>query len=184
MAEQMHSSAMPNEPVQVSPYHSADFRLAGLLLHGRWPNNMREWAQLLVLGVRIAAVPGVVPVAEVFRAREDIDLQAAGEPVGAVVCEGPAIGEGALSVGAFAQSLPPALMVLHPPEETTPDFDEDADAASGVLLLPGIPEIGLGHRAAWVQAAADGTVSRLESRADIDPMTDPDLAVLATLLAA
>ena len=52
------------------------------------------------------------------------------------------------------------------------------------MLLPGVPHLGLEHRAAWVEAEADGTVTKLLSRVGIDPREDPDLAVLASLFAA
>ena len=170
--------------VQVSPFHRRDFSLAGLLLHGRWPDTVSEWSQVLVLSVRIAAVPGTVPTSEVFRARDDLDVAAVGEPVGALICEGPAVGDHAVEPGQFSGSVPPALMVLHPPSETVPDLDEDDGAASGCLFLPGIPELGLEHRATWVQADSDGHVSKLVSAGSVDPMQDPDLAVLSALLAA
>jgi hypothetical protein len=73
---------------------------------------------------------------------------------------------------------------LHPPAETRPSLPEVEGAASGVLWLPGVPELGLEHRAAWVEAEADGTVTRLVSAVDVDPWADADLAVLATLVAA
>jgi len=171
-------------PIEISPFHRSDYSLAGLLLHGRWPESVREWAQLLVLAVRIAAVPGTVPTTEVFRARDDVPLQAAGNPVGLVSCEGPAIGADAPAPGSFAEAAPPALLVLHPPSQTTPDLPEDEGAASGCLLLPGIPQLGLDHRAAWVHADASGYVSRMVRATGVDPMSDPDLAVLASLLAA
>ena len=57
-------------------------------------------------------------------------------------------------------------------------------AASGCVLLPGIPHLGLEHRAAWVEAESDGTITRLVSASGVNPMSDPDLAVLATLCAA
>jgi hypothetical protein len=57
-------------------------------------------------------------------------------------------------------------------------------AASGCVFLPGIPHLGLGHRAAWVEAEADGTVTRLVSQVEVNPLADPDTAVLAMLLAA
>ena len=44
--------------------------------------------------------------------------------------------------------------------------------------------LGLEHRAAWVEAEPDGTVTRLVSRVGVDPQQDPDIAVLAMLLAA
>jgi len=170
--------------VQVSPFHRSDFSLAGLLVHGRWPDNVAEWSQVLVLSVRIAAVPGTVPTSEVFRARDDLDVAAVGEPVGALICEGPALGEDAPGPGQFSGSVPPALMVLHPPNETIPDLEEDDGAASGCLFLPGIPELGLEHRATWVQADSEGKVSKLLSAGPVDPMQDPDLAVLSSFLAA
>ena len=52
------------------------------------------------------------------------------------------------------------------------------------MLLPGLPHLGLDHRAAWVEAEADGTVTRLVSQVGVDPSHDPDIAVLAMLLAA
>jgi hypothetical protein len=57
-------------------------------------------------------------------------------------------------------------------------------AASGCVLLPGLPHLGLEHRAAWVEAERDGTVTRLVSKVGVDPAQDPDTAVLAMLLAA
>jgi hypothetical protein len=170
--------------IEVSPFHRADLSLAGLLLHHRWPESVREWSQVLTLAVRIAAVPGTVPTTEVFRAREDVPEEAAGEPVGVVACEGPAIGDDAPGPGSFAAVSPPALLVLHPPSQTVPDLAEDEGSASGCLLLPGIPELGLEHRAAWVHADAAGHISRMVRASGVDPMSDPDLAVLATLLAA
>ena len=47
-----------------------------------------------------------------------------------------------------------------------------------------MPHLGLDHRASWVEAEADGTVTRLVSRVGMDPVEDPDIAVLAILCAA
>jgi hypothetical protein len=52
------------------------------------------------------------------------------------------------------------------------------------VLLPGLPHLGLEHRAAWVEAELDGTVTRLVSQVGVDLSLDPDTAVLAMLLAA
>ncbi len=101
-----------------------------------------------------------------------------------IIAEGPVLGDSAVSPGRFVEHQPPALMMLHPPAETVPSLPECTGAASGCLLLPGLPHLGLEHRAAWVEAEADGTVTSMISRVGIDPISDPDTAVLAMLLAA
>jgi len=52
------------------------------------------------------------------------------------------------------------------------------------VLLPGLPHLGLDHRAAWVQADRNGIITRLVSADNIDPGTDADTAALAMLMAA
>ena len=173
---------MVREPVELSPFHRSDLSLAGFLLHRRWPDNLREWNQLLVLAVRMAAVPGIVPRSEVFASNDEAPDIAPSDVVGVVACAGHAIGPDAAAPGSLGHVH--AVMVLHPPQETVPTMPEDEGVASGCLFLPGIPELGLGHRATWVEADRDGNVGRLVSQGPVDPWADPDLAVLATLLAA
>lgn len=170
--------------VQVAPFLRPDYSLAGFLISGRWPESTREWAQFLALAVRIAAHPGTLPITSVFRSLDDLPDDPAPDTVGMVMCAGPIIGEDAPGPGALATPQPAALFVLHPPSETTPSTPESQGAASGALLLPGVPHLGLEHRATWVEAEADGTVTRLVSRVGVDPGEDPDIAVLATLCAA
>jgi hypothetical protein len=74
--------------------------------------------------------------------------------------------------------------MLHPPCETMPSLPECTGAASGCVLLPGLPYLGLEHRAAWVEAEADGTITSMVSRVGVDPISHPDTAILAMLLAA
>ena len=102
----------------------------------------------------------------------------------AMPAEGPVVGESAVPPGYFAEHQPPALLMLHPPSETTPSLPECTGAASGCVLLPGLPYLGLEHRAAWVEAEADGTVTSVVSRVGVDPISHPDTAILAMLLAA
>lgn len=175
---------MHEERVHVSPYHRRDRSLAGFVLSGRWPNSTREWTQFLALAVRLAAVPGMLPTTAVFRAVEDLPDDPEPDVVGLVTCVGPVLGEGAPRPGQLAEPHPAALIVLHPPSETLPSTPEVVGAASGCVLLPGVPHLGLEHRAGWVEAEPDGTVTRLLSRVGVDPTVDPDLAVLATLCAA
>ena len=167
--------------VHVSPFLRSDYSLAGLVIAGRWPESTREWAQFLALAVRLAAHPGCVPRTSVFRTVDDLPEDPPPQSVGLVTCAGPVIGDDAPRPGELAAPQPAALIVLHPPDETRPSTPDASGVASGALLLPGLPHLGLEHRATWVEAEADGTVTRLVSRVGIDPAEDPDLAVLATL---
>ncbi|MBI1351913.1 MAG: peptidase [Actinomycetales bacterium] len=170
--------------VTIAPFMRPDYTLAGFVISGRWPESTREWAQFLALAVRIAAYPGTVQRTSVFRSLDDLPEDPAPDTVGLVTLAGPVIGDDAPRPGELSTPQPAALFVLHPPAETTPSTPECAGAASGALLLPGVPHLGLEHRATWVEAEADGTVTRLISRVGIDPAEDPDIAVLATLVAA
>lgn len=174
---------MSQQQVGVAPFHARG-DLCGFVISGRWPDSTREWAQLLTLAVRVASLPGLLATSTVFGAREELPDDPQPGTVGLIIAEGPVLGDGAVSPGRFAGHQPPALLMLHPPGETVPSLPECAGAASGCVLLPGLPDLGLGHRAAWVEAEADGTVTSMVSRVGIDPISDPDTAVLAMLLAA
>ncbi len=171
-------------PIKASPFHRRDHSLAGFVLSGRWPDTTREWAQFLALAVRIAAVPGMVVSTAIFRAVEDVPDDPQPGTVGLVTDEGPVLASGGPKPGQFVNPQPPALIVLHPPSETNHPTPDSISTASGCVFLPGIPHLGLEHRAAWVEAESDGTVTRLVSAIDVDPFCDPDLAVLMTLCAA
>ena len=169
--------------IAVSPFHHRDRSLAGFVLSGRWPHSTREWTQVLAVAVRCAAAPGSLLRSAVFRAIDEVPEDPQPGTVGLLTCAGPVIGADAPRAGALADPQPTALIVLHPPSQTIPSTPEVIGAASGALLLPGVPHLGLTHRAGWVEAEPDGTVTRLLSSADVDPTKDPDLAVLATLCA-
>jgi len=172
------------DAIEVSALAGRDRSLSGFLLSGRWPQSTREWTQFLAIAVRFAAIPGLLPTTTVFRAVDETPDDPAPDVVGLVTCAGPVIGVGAPTPGAFASPQPLALIVLHPPSETSPSTPEAEGVASGVVLLPGMPHLGLDHRAGWVEAEADGTVTRLLSSVNVELTCDPDLAVLATLCAA
>lgn len=171
------------DSIGITPFH-AHGSLRGFIISGRWPDTTKEWAQVLVLAVRVASLPGLLPTTTVFGVREELPDDPRPGTVGMVLAEGPVLGEQALEPGAFAAHIPPALLMLHPPAETRPSLPECVGAASGCVLLPGVPHLGLEHRAAWAEAEADGTVTSLVSRVGLDPISDPDTAVLAMLLAA
>lgn len=171
--------------IGVAPFHAKGTgALSGFVISGRWPNTTKEWAQLLVLAVRVATLPGLLATSTVFGAREELPDDPDPDIVGMVLAEGPVLGEAALAPGRFALATPAALLMLHPPSETRPSLPECVGAASGCVLLPGLPHLGLEHRAAWVEAESDGTVTSMISRVGLDPISDPDTAILAMLLAA
>jgi hypothetical protein len=169
--------------IEIAPFHSGG-ALKGFVVSGRWPDTTKEWAQLLIVTVRIASVPGLLSTTTIFGVREELPEQPQPGTVGLVLAEGPVVGESALPPGYFAGHQPPAILMLHPPSETTPSLPECTGAASGCVLLPGLPHLGLDHRAAWVEAEADGTVTSMVSRVGVDPISHPDTAILAMLLAA
>ncbi|KAF0849598.1 peptidase [Nocardia caishijiensis] len=170
-------------PIGFTPFQ-ADGRLRGFVVSGRWPDTTKEWAQVLVLAVRVASLPGLLVTSTVFGVREELPDDPEPDTVGLVLAEGPVVGEEAIEPGRFAEHVPPALLMLHPPSQTRPSLPECVGAASGCVLLPGVPHLGLEHRAAWAEAELDGTVTSLVSRVGMDLISDPDTAVLAMLLAA
>lgn len=169
--------------VEIAPFHSRG-SLKGFVVYGRWPDSTKEWAQLLTMAVRVASLPGFLSTTTIFGVREELPDQPQPGTVGLVIAEGTVVGDSAVPPGHFAGKLPPALMMLHPPSETTPSLPECSGAASGCVWLPGLPHLGLEHRAAWVEAEADGTITNMVSRVGIDPISHPDTAILAMLLAA
>jgi hypothetical protein len=172
-----------DRPIGVAPFHSRG-ALKGFVISGRWPDSTKEWAQFLMVAVRVASLPGLLSTTTVFGAREELPDEPEPGTVGLVLAEGTVFGESAIQPGYFADHQPPALLMLHPPSETTPSLPECNGAASGCVLLPGLPYLGLEHRAAWVEAEADGTITSMVSRVGVDPISHPDTAILAMLLAA
>lgn len=168
--------------VEVAPLQSKG-ALYGFLLSGRWPEDTVEWAKLLVLAVQIAAVPGLLRSSTVFRVREELPDHPQPGAVGLIVAEGQLIGASPLQPGQFAAYQPPGLIVLHPPCSTLASVPE-YEVASGCVFLPGLPHLGLDHRAAWVEADVEGTITQLVSKVGIDPQGNADTAALAMLLAA
>jgi hypothetical protein len=168
--------------IEVAPLQS-EGSLYGFMLIGRWPIDTVEWAKFLVLAVQMAAVPGLLPVSTVFRVREELPEQPQPGAVGLVIAEGQLMGARPLQPGQFAAYHPPGLIVLHPPSSTLASVP-DYEVASGCVFLPGLPHLGLDHRAAWVEADVEGTVTHLVSKVGIDPQVNADTAALAMLLAA
>ena len=169
--------------IEVAPFHSHG-ALHGFVVFGRWPDSTKEWAQLLSVAVRVASLPGSLATTTIFGTHEDLPDDPRPGTVGLLLAEGTVCGESAIVPGYFADHQPSALLMLHPPSETIPSLPECRGAASGCVLLPGIPHLGLEHRAAWVEAEADGTVTSMVSRIGVDPVSHPDTAILAMFLVA
>ncbi|USQ78958.1 peptidase [Ornithinimicrobium faecis] len=170
-------------PVEVAPVHDGGY-LSGFLLLRRWPEDPVEWAQFLVLAVQMAAMPGMLPQGStVFRVVEQVPEGGPPGAIGLVHAEGQLLGDHPLVPGQFADSTPPGLAVLHPPSSTVSSVSS-YETASGCILLPGVPDLGLDHRAAWAEADRDGTVTRMASRSGVDPLGDADTAALSLLLVA
>jgi hypothetical protein len=176
-------SSRSGRAIELAPFHSGG-ALKGFVVSGRWPDSTKEWAQLLMVAVRVASWPGLLSTTTIFGVREELPETPAPGTVGLVLAEGTVVGDSAIAPGHFADQNPPALLMLHPPSETTPTLPECNGAASGCVLLPGLPHLGLEHRAAWVEAESDGTVTSMVSRVGVDPISHPDTAILAMLLAA
>lgn len=176
------SDEAPRHDVEIAPLESRG-RLCGFLVLGRWPDNTVEWAKFLVLAVRMAAVPGLLPTSTVYAVQDDMADRPHPQAVGIITAAGQAIGKNALRPGALAQPRPHGIVMLHPPSHTIPS-DPEFDTASGCVFLPGLPHLGLDHRAAWAQAAVDGTVTQLVSRGRVDPLSDADTAALSAFIAA
>lgn len=168
--------------VEVAPLQGGS-GLYGFLLLGRWPRDAVEWAKFLVLSVRIAAVPGMLAVSTVFTVGDELPDDPHPTAVGLVAAVGPLLGANALVPGQLAHPAPHALLILHPPSSTIASVPE-YDTASGCVLLPGLPHLGLDHQAAWAEADVHGTVTQQISKSSIDPFHHPDTAAMATLLAA
>ena len=137
-----------------------------------------------MVAVRVASLPGLLSTTTVFGAREELPDEPEPEPSAWCSPRARSSVNQRYPPGYFADHQPPALLMLHPPSETTPSLPECTGAASGCVLLPGLPYLGLEHRAAWVEAEADGTVTSMVSRVGVDPISHPDTAILAMLLAA
>ena len=57
--------------IEIALFHSGG-QLKGFLVSGRWPDSTKEWAQLLIVTVRIASLPGLLSTTTIFGVREDL----------------------------------------------------------------------------------------------------------------
>ena len=131
-----HSEESAGQDVEIAPLESRG-TLCGFLLLGRWPENTVEWAKFLVLAVRMAAVPGLLPTSTVYAVHDELTDRPHPNAVGIITAAGQVVGKDALKPGALAAPRPHGLVVLHPPSHTIPsdpEFDTAAeDWSQGVI---------------------------------------------------
>ena len=93
--------------IEVAPFHSGG-ALKGFVVSGRWPDSTKEWAQLLMVAVRVASLPGLLATTTIFGVREELPEEPVPGTVGLVLAEGTVVGESAIPPGYFASRQPPA----------------------------------------------------------------------------
>lgn len=179
---------MASVGIRVVPRHDG-LRLTGFSVLGRPPEDTVEWAHILLAMVhRVAIHPLVLSSSTVFVA---VDVPPDERPddddalLIRVAAMGPVAGPEAPTAGSLGALSPVGIAVVHPLGSARPAHaDTGAAIAAGCLLLPGVPQVGLDHRAAWAEVRQDGELAHIGSSAHADVDRDPDVAVLATLLAA
>lgn len=164
---------------EVTPIFGSDSRLTGFYLPAPLPSTTTEWTLVLAAVVSISASPGRLLNTCVFSPDSSYSAQGGHEHVFPLV--GTVNGNNALGPGSLASPAPDAAFLIHPPEHTQPSTPETEGAASGAVLLPGVPQLGLTHRAGWAEVSHQGSVTKLLSSTNVDVTTDVDLAVLEAL---
>ena len=168
--------------IEVAPLQSKG-ALYGFLLIGRWPQDTVEWAKFLVLAVRMAAVPGLLPISTVFRVREEVPDQPQPGAVGLVVAEGSLMGEHPLTPGSSPTRSRPVSSCCTRRRAPSPPCPSTRSRPAACSCRD-CRTSGLEHRAAWVEADVEGNVTQLVNKVGVDPQGNVDTAALALLLAA
>lgn len=152
--------------VEVTALCRKNFELFALAVHKRWPNNIKEWCELLHIAVQISAVEGLVKKDSIFAGvKTQIEVP---ETIGLLEYKSEAVDTAGLK---YREGT--ALMLLHAPQD---------GVGNGTLLLPGVPHLGLDHRACWVKAEQDGTVHEYGLSEKTKNVENIDLLVLKTAL--
>ena len=115
--------------IEIAPFHSQG-SLKGFVISGRWPDSTKEWAQLLMVAVRVASLPGLLSTTTIFGAREELPDEPEPNTVGLVVAEGTVVGESAVPPGYFARA--PAAGAV----DVAPAVGDHAVAARSARVRP------------------------------------------------
>ena len=73
--------------IEIAPFHSRG-SLKGFVVSGRWPDSTKEWAQLLMVAVRVASLPGLLSTTTIFGVREELPDEPEPGTVGLVARRG------------------------------------------------------------------------------------------------
>ena len=173
-----------SESIRLRPLEK-DGMLSGFNLLGRYPQTTSEWMMTLVSILHRVATSSTLPHSTLFAVNEQHEMQ---EQVVADISELATLGADLQTCRRAllnASGSPLALLVLHPAGATPePDLEEPGahPHATGALLLPGLPTLGLDHRAAWAAVDTTGSVQRMQFTTHAHLNETLDLAVLATLI--
>ena len=77
--------------IEIAPFHSGG-GLKGFVVSGRWPDSTKEWAQLLMVTVRVASLPGLLATTTIFGVREELPDEPEPGTIGLVLAEGTVVG--------------------------------------------------------------------------------------------
>ena len=170
--------------IEVAPLQSHG-SLYGFMLLGRWPDDTVEWAEFLVLAVRMAAVPGPAAASStVFRVREELPDDPQPGAVGLVGGRGLAGGRQPAAAGPVRGDDPALAARPAPAAEHAADRWPTTTSRPVACSCPGSRTSASTTGPPGSQADVDGTVTQLVSRSGVDPAGNADTAALALLLAA
>lgn len=152
----------------------------GIRIVGTAPTRTSDWMRALVDVVTYVAVADALRVSMLYAAdpqekhTNDVHLVR-------LLPVAPALDLGKTQIPTDAS----ALIMLHPPgQQDFPDLEEPDShpVATGTLILPGVPQIGLDHRAAWAAVDTVGRVAHMRFTTHARMNETVDVALLATLL--
>ncbi len=156
------------------------------------PQKTSEWMKLLVIALSYVALRDPFENSMFYHASlptkyYDEQTDEEGESLGAAALFQPLAPAYSSRVGLHAPVEASALLILHPAGvQVSPDLEEPESlpVAVGGLLLPGLPELGFDHRAAWAAVAIDGSVAGMTYTSHARLNDDQDLAALGALLSS
>lgn len=165
-------AAIQPDPTDPRTFQVVDFAV---------PQRTSDWMRTLVLALAYVATARPLATSTLYTAEPGTGTVAA-----TLIPITPLVGDTVASGELDDLSAMPGWVVLHPAGIVdTPDLDEPdgLPLATGSLLLPGLPEIGLDHRAAWAAVDTTGQVAHMRYTGHATGSENVDLALLTALFA-